>query len=394
MLTPAELGLYGLFTVTVTFAMLGVGLDFYTYTQREILARPRPERSVILLHHAGISGLAYLVVMPAAMLAFVAGFLPWWMAPWFTLLLIVEHCAQEINRLLIAVQRQLAAGLVLCLRQGMWIWVALGLMWLLPQWRSLTLVFTCWLVGVLFALILGGWLLSREVERPGPWRWDWLWLRKGLRTGLTFLAASMLLRGILTFDRYLFEIFAGLELLGAYTLYGGLALALMNFMNAAVFVFRFPPMVQAYQHGHYADYRREWRHLVRDTCTAVPILVLPAAILAPIIAMLIQKPLYLENIAIFWWLLAAVTLQALGMIPHYGLYAMRQDRLILISHAAGLVAFLPAAVILANNWSVTGIPAAVAAAFGCVLIVNLSAYRWTRNRTPLADQSSPQGADE
>ena len=42
-LTPAELGLYGLLAATIGYALHLLGLDFYTYTTRELLKRPREE---------------------------------------------------------------------------------------------------------------------------------------------------------------------------------------------------------------------------------------------------------------------------------------------------------------------------------------------------------------
>jgi len=387
LLSPAEVGLYGLFMVSVTYAMFAVGLGFYAYSQREVLTRPRTERAGILLHHAGVTGLAYLVVLPFSGLAFAAGYMPWWMAPWFAGLLMTEHIAQEINRLLIATQRQLAAGVILFIRQGAWIWGAMMILWQVPELRGLPLVFTWWLTGGLLAIALGIWRLRREIDRPTALRWDWAWIGRGVRTGLIFLAATLSLRGILTFDRYLFEGFAGLDLLGVYTLYAGLAMALMNFIDATVFVFRYPPMVQTYQRAHYHAYRREWRRILRHTIMAVTALALPAALIAPFFGTLVGKPIYLENIALFWWLLAAICLQALGMIPHYGLYAMRRDRPILLAHASGLAAFFIFAYTLSAPWPRLGVPMALTAAFGWILFVKLGTYRLACSRGPLADSS-------
>lgn len=384
LLPPAEVGLYGLFLATVTYSVFAVGLDLYTHTQREILGRPRAERAGILMHHAGVTGMAYVVVVPAAMFAFAGGYLPLWAAPWFVVLLLSEHVAQEMNRVLIAVQRQLAAGVVLFVRQGAWIWVALAFMWFVPSTRGLELVFICWLAGCVSALAVGAWCLRRDVDGLGDWRWDWGWVGQGLRTGLLFLAATLCLRGILTFDRYLFQDFAGPDLLGVYTLYAAMALAVMNFMDAAVFIFRYPAMVQAWRHGRHEQYRDEWRRLVRQTALVLILLTVAAAVVGPLVAMLVGKPIYLENVDIFGWLLAGVCLQVLGMIPHYGLYAMRSDRPILAAHATGLVAFFACAFALSAAWPRLGTPVAVAAAFGWVLLVKLVVYRRVSARSALA----------
>lgn len=51
-LEPAELGLYGLLVATIGYALYLLGLDFYTYSTREILKRERNEWGGLLKNQA------------------------------------------------------------------------------------------------------------------------------------------------------------------------------------------------------------------------------------------------------------------------------------------------------------------------------------------------------
>ncbi len=50
LLSPTELGLFGLMMATVSISVLIIGVDYYTYTQRELLARPVEQWSFVIQH--------------------------------------------------------------------------------------------------------------------------------------------------------------------------------------------------------------------------------------------------------------------------------------------------------------------------------------------------------
>ena len=117
LLTPAEVGLYGLVTATVAYSLYFVGLDFYTFTTRELAGSDRNVWGGFIRNQAALSLALYCVVLPALMLVFSSGMLPWTLAKWFFLLIVLEHICQELTRLFIAASEQLAASIVLFLRR-------------------------------------------------------------------------------------------------------------------------------------------------------------------------------------------------------------------------------------------------------------------------------------
>jgi len=116
LLEPAEVGLYGLLTATIAYVMMAVGFDFYSYATRELINTDRKDWLALLRDQGVFFGITYAAVLPLCFLIFWFDFLPWTLAMWFFPLLVLEHIAQEFNRLLIAISEPLWASIVLFLR--------------------------------------------------------------------------------------------------------------------------------------------------------------------------------------------------------------------------------------------------------------------------------------
>lgn len=118
LMDPSEIGLYGLFTATLALSMIMMGGDFYSYSQRELLGATKSRWSFVLQHQLIAILILYIVLLPAQFLIFGFKLLPWHWVVWYFALLVLEHVAQEITRLLVAMQKQLWASLILFIRSG------------------------------------------------------------------------------------------------------------------------------------------------------------------------------------------------------------------------------------------------------------------------------------
>jgi O-antigen/teichoic acid export membrane protein len=347
-LDPAQIGLYGLFAATVGFSMLAIGGDYYTYSQRELMASPRERWSFVLQHQALATGLLYLLLLPPQWLIFGLDLLPATLVIWFFALLLVEHVAGEINRLLVAMHRPLVASWVLFLRLGAWVWVVLPILWLEPSARGLTTVFLAWLLGAMLSIAVGLRVVWRDAA---PWQAhpiDWRWLGRGYKVGLLFLTASLCFKALTTADRYVVEHLVGPELLGVYVLYIGIAMALMTVLDPAIFSFLYPRIVNAWRQQDRPTYRRLMRELAWSTVGLSVLLALLIAALAPYVFDWIGRPIYGEHQPLLWLLLAASAAYGIGMVPHYGLYAKGADRVILTAHVSSLLVFAAVAALVAR----------------------------------------------
>lgn len=373
-LEPRDVALYGLMAATIGYVLMAVGFDFYTYSTREMLVRQRSEWSAMLRDQGAFFGLIYAAVLPLALLIFTFGFLPWSMLGWFLALLVLEHLCQELNRVLVAMSEPLWASVVLFIRSGAWAVAIALILWLQPAARELSNVLLAWSLGAALACVLG---LSRllRLDRSALARpVDWAWIRRGLRVAVPLLVGTLALRGIYTFDRYWMESIGGVEALAAYVLFAGIANAIMNFLDAGVFAFKYPALVRAAGQGDGGAYEKAMRELVVQTCTMTGLLAAAAIICAfPLIAWL-DKAAYADHFDLIYPTVLATVIFSISMIPHYGLYARRKDLVIISSHLLGFASFSGAAWSLSAVLGAAAVPAAMCIAFLLVLIFKSLAY--------------------
>lgn len=375
-LEPEELGLYGLVAATIGYALYLLGLDFYTYSTRALLQHERSEWGALLKSQGALMLVLYLLCMPLLLLLFIMDVLPWHVAGLFMALLVLEHMNQELMRLLVAVSEPLLASCTLFLRSGAWAVVVVALMFIEPELRTLHSVLVAWCVGGLAALVLAA---TRLVAlRLGGWseRIDWAWIYTGIKVAFPLLIATLAIRGVFTLDRYWFEALAGLEVLGAYILYIGIANAMMSFLDAGVFSFSYPRLIRAYQQQNASEYRQELRKLFLYTCVVAAGFSVIALLTIHFLLGWLGKQLYIEQQGMFPWILLATLLYALGMVPHYALYAQSRDRPIIHSHIAGLVGFVLTTWLISLRWPDIAVPLGLCLAF--VLILFWKSYAYLR----------------
>lgn len=373
-LVPAELGLYGLFVATIGYALYLLGLDFYTYTTRELLKSPREQWGGLLKSHGALALILYAAFLPALSGVFWSGSLPWWLAGWFFALVVLEHINQEFMRLLIAVSEPLLANVVLFLRQGAWAVIVTCVMVSYPESRTLKNVLFAWSVGGGLAVLLAMYRLHQLRIEGWCRRVDWRWIGRGLKVALPLLVATLALRALFTLDRYWVEALGGLEVLGAYVLFIGFSNALLAFLDAGVFAFLYPGLIRSFQSRDAYAYRKGLKKLAVQTCAlSLGFVVTALLLIGPLLSWL-DKPLYIEQQALFPWVLLATVLYALGMIPHYALYAQGLDRPIITGHISGLGVFILATWLLAGIWSHLAVPLGISAAFTYILVWKMVAY--------------------
>lgn len=373
-LDAASMGYYGLFTATVGYCLYFVGLDFYTFVTREILKAPNAQRGRLLKNQAALSSLLYLLFLPVAFLLLPYVGWPNYLVPWFFPILLLEHFNQEMSRLLIALSEQITASVIMFVRQGSWALVIVTLMTLDSHSRQLQTVMALWAVAGLAAAALGVWKLRKL--KMGGWSSaiDWSWIKKGLAISCAFLLATLALRGIQTADRYWLEALGGIQLVGAYVLFLGVAGTLMTFLDAGVFAFTYPVLIRLHQSQDFEAARAKVRQMLVYTVLLSAGFALISWLLLPYLLIWIDKPVYSKAINLYPWLLLAMVVNALSMVPHFALYARGRDKPIIYSHLAALVAFISLTWVLSSNYSAMAVPIGLNLSFAVILLWKSIAY--------------------
>lgn len=378
-LEPNDVGLYGLLAGTVGYALFAVGFEFYTYSTRELIGGDRRQWLALIRDQLVFFVFTYLFVVPFVLMAFFLEWLPWTYAGWFFLLLMLEHVAQELNRLLVVMSEQLLAGVILFLRSGVWCLLLVLLMWWVPETRNLDWVLAAWCIGAGFGCLLGGARILSLNNTALRSKVDWQWIGKGLRLAIPLLVASLAIRGIFTFDRYWVESIAGLDVLGVYVLFIGITTSIISFLDAGVVVFLYPKILAAAKVGDDKAFCSGMKKLFWDILVVTLVLVGLALVVSRPILAWIDKDIYMEYFYLLKWLFLAIVLYAASVIPHVGLYACGWDRAILLSQLCGLAVFFLGVYWGGSSYGVIMVPWALCLSFLTILIWKVLAYCAMRN---------------
>lgn len=369
LLSPTDIGLYGLFTAAISYSIYLVGLDFYVYSTRETINATAKQISAAIKNQVIVSAILYTIVIPFLMALIITKTnWPIYMALAFTPILFFEHINQEIFRLLIAQSQQLAASVLLFIRQASWGITAVFAMLLSPAARNLKFILLLWLVAGIFSTFSGVLKLRKMGIRQYRQAVNWAWIKKGVATSAAFLVATLALRAILTFDRYALETIGGIETVGAYVLFSGLAASLLAFLDAGIFSFSYPLLLKYAQENNRQNFSKQMKNMVSLTIATCLAFCVVAYLLLPYLLNWLDKEIYLSSVKIFYWILIATVLNAIGLVPHYGLYAMKQDNFIISSHILALIIFITGIVLLKPYSGTLAIPQSIAIAFLFILL--------------------------
>lgn len=371
---PALVGYYGLFTAAVGYALYFVGLDFYTYVSREIIKMPVERRGQLLKSQAALSGVLYLVLWPFAFVFIYQSGWPEHLLWWFFPILLLEHFNQEMSRFLVAMSEQIAASIILFVRQGSWAIAIVVLMTWNTSTRHLSIVMILWALAGIAAAGIGIWKVHQL--RMGGWNLavDWIWIKKGISVSLAFLLATLALRGMQTIDRYWLEVLGGIEIVGAYVILLGVAGTLMTFLDASIFAFAYPTLIKLFHQQNHAATKAKVRQMLLQTLIFSSLFGLVSLLVLPYLLSWIGNPVYANAQHWYPWLLLAMIFNALSMAPHYALYANGQDRHIIYSHIGALVVFVFAVWVLSHTHAAFSVPLGLDLAFAFILLWKSGAY--------------------
>lgn len=380
-LPPEKVGLYGLVTVTVFYSIYFVGFEFYTYSTRDMVARPKSEWSCLLTSQLAFFCLMYLVILPASSILFLMGILPWAVMASFVCLVVLEHLSTELMRLLVAIEKPLLATLIIFIKQALWTICFTFAMWLDPEFRNISDLLLFWIIGAFSSILVGVWPLLKLDWKGAFSNLDWRWVRTGVIIAVPLLLSSVAVRSLFTFDRYAFEALNGLALLGAYSVYMGVASAMLSFMESGVFVFYYPRMMKAYKEKDLGEFQVSYRKLARQSVLWLAVLTAGAGLAGITIFPLLEERVYAENLPLFAAVIVAMAIFIIGYVFQYALYTTTRDGSIIAANVTGLIVAALTLFLLApysEYWAVT-----LAMLVGSATATALKYWKWLATRREL-----------
>ncbi|MBR0875135.1 polysaccharide biosynthesis C-terminal domain-containing protein [Bradyrhizobium tropiciagri] len=333
MLLPEEFGEYGLFTAILAYALLGMGLEFYSYMYREMVPAPPERRVQIIADEMALGAVSFVAIAFLAGFAVLGGLLSVSSTLWLLLILATDHVSLEATRFLVISSRPIKAYMTVFLRGGVWVYVLAALMYFVPSTRTLETVLIAWALGGLSAVVFAAVVMSNL-----PWSGlkgrstDWAWVRNGLRVARPFMIASAGAQLLTYVDRFIIDHFQGRETLGLYTFYSTIAIGLLS-LGASVSHQYLPKVIEGYNESPQA-----YRASLRTFFVAL------SGVMAAVVAIsgLAMKPLlslagldaYAASVSVFWLMLPGVLLRGIADVPSYAVYSAGDDKSLLYCNIA------------------------------------------------------------
>lgn len=373
-LNPTSLGHYGLFAAAVGYAIYFVGFDFYIYAIRDIIVSSADRRGTLLKSQAALSGLLYVIFFPFALVFINFAIWPTNITLFFFPILILEHFNQEQSRLLTALSDQIASSIINFIRLGLWPFGIVIIMSLDPGTRTLETVMIFWVFSGAIAAALGLWRLRQlKINFLSP-AVDWAWVKKGIVISSAFLVATLALRGFQTIDKYWLEYVGGIEIVGAYVLLLGVASTMMTILDAGLFSYVYPALISHIHVNNASIVHVIIKKTLIQTVLFCFFFSTVSIFLLPYLLDWIGNPAYNNNLHWYPWLLMAMTLNSVSMVPHYGLYALGLNKPRIYSHIFGFFVFIFTTWFFVYSYQSFAIAIGLNAAFAAILIWKSVAY--------------------
>lgn len=368
-----DLGAYGIFYTTTSMTLLTLGLDFYTFSNREVLYVEDKFKLSVLRNQLVFYVFTYSLFLFPLLLVFTYQIISFKYIVYFYLILVFEHLSQEFYRLFTILSFPILANWLLFLRNGLWVIVLIACFSIFRiEDYSLSYVFMGWLIGSGLSVIIGFYTVFKLYGSHPLQPIDWKWYIQGIKTSSLYFLSTISLILIEHMNRYLIKYWCGLSKVGVFTFYSQIS----NAMNVVIFTLFimviYPKLVEAAN-------LKDMKHFMLLKAELQKKVVLYSIVIGLVLALgifpmlsFINKPEYYQDIFTFYLLIAATVFLNLSLVQHYALYALKKDRLLLYSSLLAALTSVVSNLLLIKGLSILG--AAFSLLLSCLVLVLAKSY--------------------
>lgn len=355
------LGEYALFSTSIIIFIYLIGLDFYTFSSREILAIEDGNKRIEMIKNQFIFHcISYLIAFPVVFVFFLWGIIPDKYIAIFCMILVFEHISQEFYRLFITLSHPVVANMVLLLRAGIWCYVLL-LGWLFQFDFAFYIenIYLLWFFGAFVAFLISLFFLNNKFPFSKLSKQiDWGWILLGVKKSFPFFIATLGIKIMEFSNRYFIDYFMDKSDVGIFVFYSNISSAIQTIVYTLVVIIYFPKMVSELQADKYTS-----STIVKEFAKEIIIYTMVAIVFTVLIIDnvlgYVGKAQLVEYKYILWILLINSLVINLSLIPHYALFAYHKDILLrnitLFSSFISIVMNL----IFIQLWGLTGAAIAI-----------------------------------
>ena len=326
--TPATVGVYALVVTVITMLVYLIGAELHAYTTREVVSpEGGGERGLHIQNHGRFVLAGSLLSLPLA----------WLVLDWLnirqqlsmTLLMLVlfgEVLCQELSRYLLILGRPVSSSLLQLLRGAAWMPVAIGLLnnrFL----SSVNVVMASWGGGCTLAVLFGLWHLRAFLRTHHAFTWSWL--RTAFGSSRHYFAVALLTQVQSYADRFIVQLYLGQSQVGLLAFYQSFANTIQTFVQTGVISILLPRLLLATQSKDWHGARSIGRRMFFTSLSIAVTISVALQVGMPVVLKMLNHPDYARLLMLFPWILLGNVLLVAGLIPHFRLYALRRDGLLM-----------------------------------------------------------------
>ncbi|MDQ7047919.1 MAG: oligosaccharide flippase family protein [Sulfurovum sp.] len=329
-LSVEQLGVYGLFLTSITLVLYLLGMDFYMFNTREILAQQHDNQLQLIRDQFVFHFIMYIIILPLLFVFFIYNILPNEYMLYFYLIVIFEHLSQEFFRLFITLSHQVLANIILFIRTAFWAYILIALWFFgLEDVANLLSIFLGWFLGALVSVLIAFLYLQKiyhKNKKLDPINWKWI--RNGFYISLPFFIGTIGLKLIEFSDRYMIDYYMIKDDVGIYIFFSSIANIMIVFVSTLVTMVYYPKLISYYQNQDKINYENTLQKFYQYTLIVTLIASIGIIGLIHPLLTYIDKAQFYEQIEVLWLLICANFFFNLSTVPHFVLFAMKKDILI------------------------------------------------------------------
>ena len=367
--SEADFGEYSLVAVTILLLVYGLGMDFYSFANRELMM-PNSDKQKIIFNQFLFYGFLYLLLFPVVYVIFhTLNFNPKYQLI-FYLVLITEHLNYEFYRLLFVFKKPIAANINLFLRNGLWVLFATVLLFINKN-ISIEQVLKYWFMGDLGALLFSASIIFFKKHKiaKSELTIDTQWIKKGFLISIPYILGTISYKTIQFADRYMIDAFMDKKAVGIYSFFANMA----NVMNIVLFTLvisvLYPYLVEGVMENNRQKFDKYFKKFKKEIYLYSIAMIFILSLLLPIVLITIHKQEYLKDFYVFFLLALGNFFLNLSFLYHYIIYAYKKDWWIFYATIFGAIINILLNYLLIPSYGIGGASVATFVSFMLILLV-------------------------
>lgn len=327
-----QYGMYGVITTSLIFGVYFIGMDIYAFTTRE-LPKKEVDPNFIISNQFVIYCILYFIFIPFVILFLSQGFLDKKYLLYFTLLLILEHFSQEVIRVFFALRYVLLANVLIFLKRTFWILIFILLSMYDKSFLNLDFILKIWSINHILLFFICCFFMYKinllPIKMNNVKIKD---IAKILKGSYIFFGVTICLQLINNSSVYFIKFFLGYSEVGVYTFFLSIVSFLDVFIYTTIISIFLPKVIEHRKDKQGQVYVRQmnWGIIITAFVGVGIFLICVKPFLG-----FVQKQIFLENINIFFILLAGFFIRMLSYVPHYKLYINHKEKYIFYASLCG-----------------------------------------------------------